>query len=217
MNPNRIGYSLLPFTHASASHTRWGVDSWNQFEASNALIPFSPPSWNSGEFAPVSLTLGWGIPQHHIAGLWLSPDMVPETGEVEVMVYVDNELLSIHRAEWTNGRIFSIYFPRAVHTASVKLTFTQSPSWIALYWVQAWQFKGRPTVVKSPIALTTGTAQRRRPFTYDRSSSPAESPPPRFRMWCEPPPRRSSSAPVPPPWIRSARAPSSSPASPARK
>lgn len=205
MHPDRMGCSLLPFTVATASHTRWGVDYWNQFEACNVLTPFDGNTWNSGEFAPVSLTVGWRVPQHYIAGLWLSPDMVPETGMVEVAVRTKHETLCVHTAEWTHGRIFSIFFPRAVHTAELTLTFTQSPSWISLYWAQAWQFRGDPTVVKRPIALGHTALQRRRPFTGapPPSSSPSGSPPPPPPNWSAPPRHRNASSPAArPQWVR---------------
>lgn len=160
MKPNRMGCSLLPFTHATATHTRWGA--MDEFEACNVLAKHDGTSWNSGAFAPVSLTVGWEIPQRCIAGLCLTPDMVPETGVVEVEVRVNNERLCTHTADWTGGRVLNIPFPHVVHTSAVKLTFTQSPSWIALFWIEAWQFRGVPTVVRSPISLTTGPVPFRR-------------------------------------------------------
>ena len=84
MKTDRMGCSLLPFTSALASHTRWGISCWNEFEARNVLTKLDGTIWNSGAFAPVSLAIGWGIPQNNIAGLCLSPDMVPETGVVKV-------------------------------------------------------------------------------------------------------------------------------------
>jgi hypothetical protein len=179
MKPDRMGHSLLPFTHAAASHTRWGIDSWDEFEARNVLTPFDRTGWNSGAFAPVTLTVGWGVPQHCIAGLWLSPDMVPGTGEVEVEVRANgHELLCTHKAEWRNGQILSILFPRLVHTETVRLTFTKSPSWVALLWAQAWQFRGGPTVVKSPIAPVTTLLRRRRGRLASASSGWRPPPPP---------------------------------------
>jgi hypothetical protein len=78
MKPDRMGCSLIPFTHAIASHTRWGISCLNEFEARNVLTKLDGTVWNSGAFAPVSLAIGWGIPQHYIAGLCLSPAMLPE-------------------------------------------------------------------------------------------------------------------------------------------
>ena len=165
---DRMGHSLLPFTHANASHTRWGLS--NEFEARNVLTPFDGTGWNAGAFAPVSLVVGWDVPQHSIAGLWLSPDMVPETGEVEVRIEVDGALLCTHRALWKHGEIYSVFFPRLVHADAVTLTFIKSPSWVALLWVQAWQFRGEPMVVKSPIAfppIKSGSSLRRRSLSVD--------------------------------------------------
>jgi hypothetical protein len=166
MKPDRMGYSLLPFTRATASHTRWGVVYWNEFEASNVLTKCDGTEWNAGAFAPVSLTVGWDIPQHCVVGLWLSPDMAPETGVVKVEIRDDGDdsVLCAHEAVWTRGGVYSVLFPRAVHTSAVRLTFTQSPSWIALFWVEAWQCRGEPTVVKTPVSLVanTGLLQQRR-------------------------------------------------------
>jgi hypothetical protein len=147
MKPNCMGCSLLLFTHAVASHTRWGISCWNEFEAHNVLTKFNGTGWNSGAFAPVSLAIGWGVPQHNIAGLCLSPDMMPETGILEVEIRANNETLCTHRALWTTGQNHSIYFLRLVHTSTVNITFTQSPSWIALFWEEAWQFRDKPTVI----------------------------------------------------------------------
>jgi hypothetical protein len=114
----------------------------------------------------VSLIVGWDIPQRCVVGLWLSPDMAPETGVVKVEIRDDGDdsVLCAHEAVWTRGGVYSVLFPRAVHTSAVRLTFTQSPSWIALFWVEAWQFRGEPTVVKSPVSLSAnaGSLQRRR-------------------------------------------------------
>jgi len=172
-NPDRVGYSELPFTHAVASHTRWGISCWNEFDAHNVLTKCDGTEWNSGAFAPVSLTVGWGVSQHYVAGLWLSPDMVPVTGVVEVEIRAnDDAILCTHRAEWTRGQIYSIFFPSEVHTSALTLTFTQSPSWIALFWVEAWQFRGGPTVVKSPVSLSanTGVLQQRRCVAFGPSA-----------------------------------------------
>ena len=172
---DRMGLSLLPFTLAVASHTRWGVRWYSEFEARNVLTPFTQTGWNAGAFAPVSLVIGWDTPQHCIGGLWLSPDMAFQTGLVEVDVEVNGKLLCTHQAQWTHGQVFSLFFPRLVHTATVTLTFTKTPSWVALLWIQAWQYRGEPAVLKSPIALqpSDATALRRRAIT--RASCPPKS------------------------------------------
>ena len=172
---DRMGLSLLPFTLAVASHTRWGIKSWSEFEARNVLTPFDSTRWDAGAFAPVSLVIGWDTPQHCIGGLWLSPDTAIQTGLVEVDVEVNGKLLCTHQAQWTHGEVFSLFFPRLVHTATVTLTFTKTPSWVALLWIQAWQYRGEPAVLKSPIALqpSDATALRRRAVTP--ASYPPES------------------------------------------
>ena len=177
---DRMGLSLLPFTLAVASHTRWGIKSWSEFEARNVLTPFDSTRWDAGAFAPVSLVIGWDTPQHCIGGLWLSPDMAIQTGLVEVDVEVNGKLLCTHQAQWTHGEVFSLFFPRLVHTATVTLTFTKTPSWVALLWIQAWQYRGEPAVLKSPIALpiSDATALRRRAITtHHVHQNPASCPP----------------------------------------
>jgi hypothetical protein len=115
---------------------------------------------------------GWGVPQHNIAGLCLSPDMMPETGIVEVEIRANNETLCTHRALWTTGQIYSIYFfPRLVHTSTVNITFTQLPSWIALLWAEAWLFRDRPTMIKSPRSLSTHASLLQR-HTISQTTEP---------------------------------------------
>ena len=164
MKPDLMSYSHIQFTYAIASHTRLGIILENEYDAYNVISKSDKTSWNSGTFAPVSLTLGWDIHQHCITGLWLSPDMLPQTGMVEVKISLnDDEILFIHKAKWTCGQIYSIFFPKKVHNVStIKITFTQSPSWIALFWIKAWQYNGECTVLKTPVSLFANPVKLRK-------------------------------------------------------
>ena len=156
--------ALVPLSFALASHMRFDMaDAWSRFDPMNVLT-LSDSTWNAGCYAPVSLTVGWTSPRHRIVGLYLLPDMLPPQGEVEVAIRSGGQVVCLHKSTWAHRAPVRILFPRILHTAEIALEFVSSPSWVALFWVLAYQQTPPPSVVKSPVSMwaTRGTLRRRR-------------------------------------------------------
>jgi hypothetical protein len=126
----------LIFPHkAKASHTRWGalyrsVGLQSPYSTDNLLFRDAQAAWNSGRFAPVTLTLDFGrsLP---MTGITVTPEMRPQRGLVELVIRVGPTLVA-HSSQWTDGAPVAIEWPDAIEARTVTLEFLRSPSWIAL-------------------------------------------------------------------------------------
>jgi hypothetical protein len=87
------------------------------------------PRWNSGAYAPVTLSMELDAPA---AQMELCPQMNPTSGRVALVIV--NEATGervAHMSEWTDEKWVTIALP-SKRTQRLRLEFTASPSWIAV-------------------------------------------------------------------------------------
>ena len=153
---------LLPqLTRAVASHTRWAHVLGSYGSPFTAQLLLLPPSrfdavlgraWNAGRHAPgVALALEFDTP---VTTLRLCPRMAPIEGVVGLVVVVvfassleeaDEEATTTttttaaqriaHRELWRDGEWVAVALPAPAR--ALRIEFVESPSWIALYAVEA--------------------------------------------------------------------------------
>ena len=151
---------VLPVS-AKASHTRWGwlyrsVGLTSPYATHNLLFGDAPRAWNSGRFAPVTLSLDFGR-KRTMTGLMLTPEMEPLEGHVEVRVLINTWQIP-HASIWQDAVPVVIEWEQPIEARSVTIEFLRSPSWIALRRASILEAKRQPTSYMAVAAVKAADA-----------------------------------------------------------